>query len=277
MYNQITNFGDFLTNEKIPNDPCSFLNIPNKKNGVNLTSIDLFWSKLSSISVTRWNSEETNQYSDSKISTSEYTNFPRDNILKLPNKQTEIELEAQKNFMGLPINLDILKSLSKEKTISSGEAIWTRSNISYQFKSDIKPSRYRIRHDVIEKSIIRAVKNFYLDDFKMFFNFTEKTTRRKPGYSDIVYKKAGEYILTKLSDCPFWDAYVYLVALIDTKKQYVNPHPKYPGLGKLVKDLLHCYNSQKADEMLDHPEFSASWKIIRLNPNERCLRRKLMH
>lgn len=119
-----------------------------------------------------------------------------------------------------------------------------------------KPGRYRIRHDVVEKSILRAVKNHYVDDFKAFYNFTEKAKRTKQGYDREVYQNAREYIRLKLPQCAYEDAFIFFVALVDTKKQYVTPHPKYPQICKKIRDLLHCYNSQRAEEMLKYPEFA---------------------
>lgn len=119
-----------------------------------------------------------------------------------------------------------------------------------------KPGRYRIRHDVVEKSILRAVKNHYVDDFKAFYNFTEKAKRTKQGYDGEVYQNAREYIRLKLPHCTYEDAFIFFVALVDTKKQYVKPHPKYPQICKKIRDLLHCYNSQRAEEMLKFPEFA---------------------
>jgi len=55
-----------------------------------------------------------------------------------------------------------------------------------QKRTPVKPagSKYRVRHDVIEKSILRAIKNHYVTQFRNFFDFTEKKLRKKEGYSE---------------------------------------------------------------------------------------------
>jgi len=123
-------------------------------------------------------------------------------------------------------------------------------------KETSKSNKYRVRHDVVEKSILRAIKNHYVSEFRTFFDFTKKSIRRKPNYSDLVYANALKYVNSKMPDNRFENLHVFLVALVDTKKNYVKPHPSYPNIKKQLSEMLKRYNSWKADQVIEQPEFA---------------------
>jgi len=54
----------------------------------------------------------------------------------------------------------------------------------------------------------------------------------------------------------FKDLHIFLVALVDTKKNYVVPDESHPKLVEQLKGMLQRYNSYKADKFMDHPEFA---------------------
>jgi hypothetical protein len=113
----------------------------------------------------------------------------------------------------------------------------------------------RIRNDVVEKSIIRGVKNYYLADFRRFFDFTRGSLRIKCNYSKIVYEKGEEYVRKNFEGWEIPHLNVFLLALIDTKKMYVSPHREFPELKRRLKSLFYSYNSAKLERLMDKPQF----------------------
>lgn len=53
---------------------------------------------------------------------------------------------------------------------------------------------FNVRLDVVRKTIFRAMKKFYVQDFKTFFDFTQRKRKMNPNFGQEIFEKAKEYV-----------------------------------------------------------------------------------
>lgn len=76
------------------------------------------------------------------------------------------------------------------------------------------------RIDVVRKSIFRSMKKYYFNEFKAFFDFTQKKKKYTPQYIPDVRSNMRKYISAIFGQENIDEMYPYILALIDNKQRF---------------------------------------------------------
>jgi hypothetical protein len=121
-------------------------------------------------------------------------------------------------------------------------------------KTSVSKSNFKLRTDVVTKTILRAFKKYYTTKFKEFYDFSKV---KKSNTSDEEFlRAAGEYVTNQLSESNFDEMHIFLASIVDTKQKGASSDPKYEKLRGQVNSLLYSFNKKKIDGLLSYPEFS---------------------
>lgn len=119
-----------------------------------------------------------------------------------------------------------------------------------------KPANFNVRLDVVRKTIFRAMKKYYVNEFKSFFDYTQRKRKPTVDHCQEVIEQARKYLSSSFVDTQYDDMYLFLVALIDTKQKYLESNSKFPQLGTQINGLLRSFNTKKAKGLMKFKEFS---------------------
>ena len=140
------------------------------------------------------------------------------------------------------------------------------SDFMAENKHLIKPKKFGERPDVIYKTILRSFKKYYLNEFNELTDFRRK--KRRINSLDILLEHTNEYINLKITDNPYEDLGVFIVALIQPKVDgNVRADSKLIQLSSIVKDVLYRFNKSKMNDLLSYPQFSFILKKFLNIPN----------
>ena len=141
---------------------------------------------------------------------------------------------------------------------------------------------YYLRKDVITKSILRSVRKYYFNEFKLEFDFTkingltEASTSSSKGYT-----KAREYLTKKFKHPCSREIIYLLLSLMDPQGKYFILPEDVQELRSLVFKLLYKFNRPTLEEMITKPHFiefftkfirtpSLIGKEIKVRDDEEC-------
>lgn len=119
-----------------------------------------------------------------------------------------------------------------------------------------KSTNFNVRLDVVRKTIFRAMKKYYVNEFKNFFDYTQRKRKPSVDHCQEVIDQAKKYLIGSFAGNQYEDMYLFLVALIDTKQKYSESNSKFPELGTQINGLLRSFNTKKAKALLKFKEFS---------------------
>lgn len=123
-------------------------------------------------------------------------------------------------------------------------------------ESPSNSNAFNVRLDVVRKTIFRAMKKFYVQDFKSFFDFTQRKRKLNPNFGQEIFEKAKEYASKTFGVENCTDAAYFIVALIDTKQKYLQSDNKFTDLGNQINSLLRSFNTKKSKALLKYKQFS---------------------
>jgi hypothetical protein len=119
-----------------------------------------------------------------------------------------------------------------------------------------KTVNFTLRLDVVRKSIFRAMKKYYVNDFKKSFNFTQRKKKDSNIFNKELVEEAQKYLDGKWPENPLDSLCYYLIALIDTKQKYVPDYEAYPSVCSNINSMLRSFNTKKAKNLFAQKEFS---------------------
>ena len=154
--------------------------------------------------------------------------------------------------------------------IKTHQAFWMEpseiSDFMAESKHLIKPKKFGERPDVIYKTILRSFKKYYLNEFNDLTDIKRK--KKRVNTQDSLLDLANEFISQKISENPFEDLNLFIIALIQPKLEE-NPRvdSKLVQLSSIVKDVLYRFNKSKMSDLLSYPQFSYILKKFLSIPN----------
>ena len=130
----------------------------------------------------------------------------------------------------------------------------------------IKPKKFGERPDVIYKTILRSFKKYYLNEFNDLTDFKRK--KKRVNTQDSLLDLANEFISQKISENPFEDLNLFIIALVQPKLEgNLRVDSKLVQLSSIVKDVLYRFNKSKMSDLLSYPQFSYILKKFLNIPN----------
>ena len=112
------------------------------------------------------------------------------------------------------------------------------------------------RIDVVRKSIFRSMKKYYYNEFKSFFDFTQKKRKYTPQYVPDVRSNMRKYISEVFGRENIDEMYPYILALIDNKQRFWERNSIESETNYHVNSLLLSYNEKKFRKLIDQKGFS---------------------
>lgn len=127
-------------------------------------------------------------------------------------------------------------------------------NETSRSRSSTSKANFRLRTDVVNKTILRAFKKYYTKRFKSFYDFSKM--RKGEINNEEFLCKADEFVTKHLGESKFGDMHIFVASIVDTKQKYSNANPRYSKLKDQINSLLYSFNKQKVEALLSYPEFS---------------------
>jgi len=179
----------------------------------------------------------------------------------------------RKDFVGEPlkkinisINIHKIRDLSSiDSTDSKTTKNTTKCNIDITGENDCDNSKsetssqgnikkFSIRLDVVNKTILRCFKKFFITEFKSYYDFNK--SKKGEVTSEELLLVANEYLSKNLGELNFGNMNVFLAALVDTKHKVKNTNTLYEKLKDEMSGLLYNFNRKRLDNLMSYPEFS---------------------
>lgn len=157
-------------------------------------------------------------------------------------------------FKNINDNEQIIKT-QKEDAHFLDEQFNESQNETSQSKSSADKSNFKLRTDVVNKTILRAFKKFYTQSFKSFYDFTK--VKKSEINNEEFLAKADEFITKILGESKFGDMHIFLASIVDTKQRFANVNSKHEKLKTQINGLLYSFNKRKVEALLSYPEFSS--------------------
>ena len=141
---------------------------------------------------------------------------------------------------------------------------------------------YYLRKDVITKSILRAMRKYYFNEFRLDLDFTKVSSLTDASDSSTKgYAKAREYLIRKFKHHYSSEMVYLLLCLLDPKGKYFILSEEAQETRSLVCKLLYKYNRPTLEEMIAMPHFieffarfikipSLVGKEIKIRNDEEC-------
>lgn len=166
-------------------------------------------------------------------------------------------------------NQQTVESKLGEKAIVGENQVDTTISQKVQEVIDLQPknSGFNVRLDVVRKTIFRAMKKYYVTDFKNFFDYTQRKRKLDPEYEQEIFKQAEKYSAGILNNEDASLTANFIVALLDTKQKYLQTKGSFPELGNQINGLLRSFNTKKSKALLRYRQF-AMLVLHFLNQNE---------
>ena len=171
-----------------------------------------------------------------------------------------------------PFTLEVPEAIqmTKSASIYSLHEFWKEyfeiSNSTIENKNLIKPKRLWDRSDIIQKSILRSFKKYYLNELNDLTDFKRKL--KIVNCQDIFLDLANDFIRQKISENPYKDLNIFIVALTRPNlEETLKVEPKLAELSSLVKNVLYGFNKSKISDLLSYPQFSFILKKFLSFPN----------
>ena len=119
----------------------------------------------------------------------------------------------------------------------------------------INPKKLWERPDVIHKSILRSFKKYYLNELDDLTDFKKKF--KIANCQDDLLNLANEFISQKISESPYKDLNLFIVALTRPNlEETLVIDTKLAELSLLAKNALYGFNKSKMSDLLSYPQFS---------------------
>lgn len=139
------------------------------------------------------------------------------------------------------------KQVNKSKL---GEPVLENSNGDHlSSNQSSKQRKYSIRLDVVKKTIFRCLKKFYNSEWKKHWMKPVKD-------SDVVLEEAEKYITKTFSGAKTGDMPLFLIAMVDNKKKFLNENKRYCQLRDQISSMMTSFNKNKIDALMKHQSFS---------------------
>ena len=116
----------------------------------------------------------------------------------------------------------------------------------------MKDKEYRLRKDVVSKSIFRKARKFLVLKFKQFHDYTK--LRRKNICK--LLEKIDEFINIYYPDNFTEDMRIFVLAFLDPKSKYIAKTPETSRIRNLGYNLVYKFSRIVIEELFTFPEFS---------------------
>lgn len=227
----------------------------------------------SSEEVVKSSNSAFNQYIKQKaneIQTPDFIRARRPNLklydIKIPQTHQKLNEDSKIETLGYINSGSTLVSHNEAKNGEKREVPVTNTDIcgednfdmseneTSRSRSSTSKANFRLRTDVVNKTILRAFKKYYTKRFKSFYDFSK--ARKGEINNEEFLCKADEFVTKHLGESKFGDMHIFVASIVDTKQKYSNVNPKYSKLKDQINSLLYSFNKQKVEALLSYPEFS---------------------
>ena len=180
-------------------------------------------------------------------------------ISNLKVKEKDQSSSILEEFISFKIILPEAIQMEESAPIPQPQEFWKESSeisdLMIENKCLINPKRLWERPDVIHKSILRSFKKYYLNELDDLTDFKKKF--KIANCQDDLLNLANEFISQKISESPYKDLNLFIVALTrpNLEKTLV-VDPKLTELSSLVKNVFYGFNKSKMSDLLSYPQFS---------------------
>jgi len=167
--------------------------------------------------------------------------------------ENQVKYNSQSNSNQIP-NLGEFVSYKDSDNKRGETSLDNCDNESSKSKSSTTKSNFKLRTDVVNKTILRAFKKYYTMEFKAFYDFSK--IRKTCINTEEFLTKADEFVTKHMGESKFGDMNVFLASIVDSKQKHSKANAKYEKLKSQVNSLLYSFNKKKVEALLSYPEFS---------------------